>query len=196
MKFDELPYWGQLLLIAGLCLGLGFVFFQFLYKPVKQEVTTMERQLSENRQEILRLRPYENRVPDLERQLAEIKENLLQLEAVFPSTKDDVEVKRFVENVAAEFDIDINSYRAGSNVEADDYIERQVNLRTTGRTQDYLRFFNALAKRSQVIHIYGLSMARQTRGDAATLSRYPVSSDLSISSYVYIPVDYDGGTND
>ena len=181
MNFQELPYWGQLLIVVAVCAVMGFVFYQFLYSPSVERVKALERNLESLRTEINRYRPFENQKDELNREVQMIRDNLAQIEQVFPSVKDDVEVKRFVETVANEFDIELSSYRTGSINDQEHYLERLVNVQTRGRTIDYLRFFDALARRDQVIHIYGLNL-KQTSANAQDLNRYPVSATFSAST--------------
>lgn len=194
MNLQSLPYWGQLLVVAAVCAGLGFVFYQFIYSPMLTQVNGMERRLEDIREEINRYKPFENRQAELEQEVQQIREDLKQIERVFPSVKDDVEIKRFVENVANEFDIALPSYRTGDIVDNPNYLERRVNLQTQGRTIDYLRFFDALTRRNQVVHIYNLTMS-QTSGRNRD-PRFPVTANFTVSSYVYKPLpesDQGGG---
>jgi Tfp pilus assembly protein PilO len=193
MKFDDLPFAGQIALIAVLCAGLGFVFYQFLYSPQVKAVNRMETELAELQQQINRFRPFVNRQDELRQEIEQIKQSLEQLENIFPSIKNDVEIKRFVESIAEEYDIDIASMRVGDTIDEVNYLERRVNYQTRGRTIDYLRFFDALARRDQVVHIYGLQMTQNAGGDES--SRYPVEADFSISSYVYKPLEEVEGTD-
>lgn len=186
MNLQSLPYWGQLLIIAVLCAVMGFVFYQFMYAPEVEAVNNMERNLNKLREEINRYKPFESRKDELNSEIARIRDDLVQLERVFPSVKDDVEVKRFVEKVATEFDIRLTSYRTGAINDQENYLERSVNYQTSGRTIDYLRFFDALARRDQVIHIYSLVM-KQTSARSGAVDRYPVTANFTISSYVYKP---------
>jgi Tfp pilus assembly protein PilO len=188
MKFDELPFAGQLALIAVLCAGMGFVFFQFVYSPITEKVDRMENDLAELQQQINKYRPFVNRQGELKREIEQISASLEQLENVFPSTKNDVEIKRFVESIAEEFDVEIQSMRVGATIDELDYLERRVNYETRGRTLDYLRFFDALVKRDQVVHIYGLEMNKNS-GQGSNAARYPVEAKFSISSYVYKPIE-------
>jgi Tfp pilus assembly protein PilO len=192
MKLNDLPYWGQILLFAALALAASYFYFEYLYKPIDTDLKKQVKIFEDNVSEIRLLKSQRVHLAATEKQIADYKEQLLIIESQFPSQKDDVIVKSFVEDIASEFDIKINSYRAGSNIEAEDYLERQVNLRTSGRTQDYIRFLYYLTIRKQVIHIYGMSLSRQTKGEDATLARYPVTADLSISSYIQIPLEIDG----
>jgi Tfp pilus assembly protein PilO len=167
---------------------MGFVFYQFMYAPEVEAVNNMERNLNKLREEINRYKPFESRKDELNSEIARIRDDLVQLERVFPSVKDDVEVKRFVEKVANEFDIRLTSYRTGAINDQENYLERSVNYQTSGRTIDYLRFFDALARRDQVIHIYSLVM-KQTSARSGAVDRYPVSANFTISSYVYKPTE-------
>ena len=192
MNLQDLPYWGQLLVVAGVCAGLGFVFYQFMYSPALDQVNSTERRLEDIREEISRYKPFENRRAELEQEVQQIRQDLQQIERVFPSVKDDVEIKRFVETVANEFDIALPSYRTGDIVNNPNYLERRVNLQTRGRTIDYLRFFDALTRRNQVVHIYNLTMRQVTGRDVDP--RFPVSANFTISSYVYKPLpESEGG---
>lgn len=188
MKFDDLPFAGQIALIAVLCAGLGFVFFQFMYSPEEKAVKRLERELEDLQQQINRYRPFVNRQDDLRKEIEQIKQSLKQLEDVFPSIKNDVEIKRFVEGIAEEFDIAIDSMVVGGNIDDINYLERRVNYVTKGRTIDFLRFFDALVKRDQVVHIYGLNMGKLD-GNRNEGGRYPVNATFSISSYVYKPIE-------
>ena len=195
MSLESLPYWGQLLVVFLVCVAMGFVFFQFMYSPEVKNVNGLENSLEELRTEIRKYKPYENRKEDLEKEIEQIKLDLEQIEKVFPSVKDDIQVKRFVETVAKEFDININSYTASSVIEEENYKELAVNLSTSGKTFNFLKFFDAMVKRDQVIHIYGMDMSRARNKDSGG-GRYPVQTNFSISSYVYIPlqeVEQEGG---
>lgn len=188
MKFDDLPFAGQIAVIAGLCLGLAFVFYQFIYSPLVEEVERLEKEKSEAQEQINKYLPFANKEPQLREEIAQIKGSLDQLERIFPSTKNDVEIKRFVEDIAEEYDIDILSMTVDGIIEEPNYLERPINYDTRGRTIDLLRFFDALARRDQVIHIYGLTMSQLAERDSEN-GRYPVSARFRISSYVYKPVE-------
>lgn len=188
MTLESLPYWGQLLVVLVVCLALGFVFFQFMYSPEVTAVKRLENSLDELRTEIRKYKPYENRKEDLEKEIQQIKLDLEQIEKVFPSVKDDIQVKRFVETVAKEFDINISSYVADAVRDDENFKEYSIKLKTGGKTFNFLKFYDALVKRDQVIHIYGMSLTSAGKKDATT-SRYPVDADFTISSYVYIPVE-------
>lgn len=191
MKIQELPYWGQLLIVVALCAGMGFVFYQFFYTNEVQLVTDLENRLDSINREIRKYEPDEHRKDELEAEIEQIKSDLTQLERVFPSVKSDVRVKRFIETVAREFDISIDSYRSGDRNEAEQYFEHVVNIVSKGRTIDFLRFFDALVRKDLVIHIYDLDMQR-TRAERMEGDRYPVTASFRISSYVYKPYQETG----
>jgi len=187
VNISELPYWGQLLVVVVLCLVMGWVFYQFIYSGEVEQVNSLETRLSSIRDEIRKYKPEESRKEELEFEIKQIASDLALLEKVFPSEKNDVRVKRFVEDIAGDFDIHLDSYKAGETVEMEQYIEKVVSLETRGRTMDFMRFFDALVRRDLVVHIYGISMTR-TPESKMEGDRYPVTAKFKISSYVYRPL--------
>ncbi len=188
MKIQELPYWGQFAIVAVLCLVLGWVFYQFIYSGEVEDVRGMESRLTTILDEIRKYKPEESRKEELEFEIEQINTNLQLLEKVFPSVKNDVRVKRFIEEVARDFDILLDSYRASDTNEFDQYFERVISLETRGRTVDFMRFFDSLARKDLVVHIYGLSMSR-TPSSRMAEDRYPVTAKFRVSSYIYKTVE-------
>ncbi|HUX06140.1 MAG TPA: type 4a pilus biogenesis protein PilO [Acidobacteriota bacterium] len=186
MNLQELPYWGQLLIVAGLCAVLGWVFYQFIYSAEVEEVRNMESRLNNIRDEIRKYKPEESRKEELEFEIEQIRTDLVLLEKVFPSEKDDVRVKRFIEEIARDYDIVLDSYRASDTTEHDQYFERVVSLETRGRTLDFMRFFDGLVRKDLVVHIYDLQLTR-TAESKMQGDRYPVTASFKIASYVYRP---------
>jgi Tfp pilus assembly protein PilO len=188
MNLQELPYWGQLLIVVGLCVVLGWVFYQFIYSNEVSEVQALDGRLNTIRDEIRKYKPEESRKEELEFEIEQIKTDLVLLEKVFPSEKNDVRVKRFIEEIARDYDIQLDSYKAGEMTEHEQYYERVVNLETRGRTLDFMRFFDGLVRKDLVVHIYDLEMSRtpesKMQGD-----RYPVTAKFKIASYVYRPLE-------
>jgi Tfp pilus assembly protein PilO len=188
VKLDELPYWGQLLLVVVVCAAMGWVFYQFVYSNEARSVTNLETELNSINDEIRKYKPEESRKEELEFEIAQIRTDLELLEKVFPTEKNDVRVKRFIEEVARDFDIQIDSYKAGDTTESEQYFERVVSLESRGRTVDYMRFFDALVRKDLVVHIYNIDLARSSESRMEG-DRYPVTASFSISSYIYKPVE-------
>ena len=188
MNISELPYWGQLLIVVGLCAVMGWVFYQFVYSGEVEEVNNIERRLSSIQEEIRKYKPEESRKEELEFEIEQINTDLELLERVFPSEKNDVRVKRFIEEIAADYDIMVDSYRSGDTLDQDQYYERVVTLEARGRTMDFMRFFDSLVRKDLVVHIYDLSLTR-TRENRMAGDRYPVTAEFKISSYIYKPTE-------
>jgi len=186
VNLQELPYWGQLLIVAGLCVAMGWVFYQFIYSNEVQEVRNMESRLNGIRDEIRKYKPEESRKDELEFEIEQIRTDLVLLEKVFPSEKNDVRVKRFIEEIARDYDVMLDSYRANETTEHDQYYERVVSLEARGRTVDFMRFFDGLVRKDLVVHIYDLELTR-TSESRMQGDRYPVTAKFKIASYVYRP---------
>ncbi len=186
MNLQELPYWGQLLIVAGLCVVMGWVFYQFIYSNEVQEVRDMESRLNGIRDEIRKYKPEESRKDELEFEIEQIRTDLVLLEKVFPSEKNDVRVKRFIEEIARDYDIMLDSYRASETTEHEQYYERVVSLEARGRTVDFMRFFDGLVRKDLVVHIYDLELTR-TSESRMQGDRFPVLAKFKIASYVYRP---------
>lgn len=188
MNISELPYWGQLLIVVGLCVVMGWVFYQFIYSGEVAEANNIERRLNSIQDEIRKYKPEESRKEELEFEIEQINTDLELLERVFPSEKNDVRVKRFIEEIAADYDIALDSYRSGDTLDMEQYYERVVTLEARGRTLDFMRFFDSLVRKDLVVHIYDLALGR-TRESEMAGDRYPVKASFKISSYIYKPSD-------
>ena len=181
---QNLPYWGQLLIVAGVCAVMGFMFYQFIYTNELQEVTDIEARLESVNAEIRRFRPYEHRMGELEREIEEIRADLELIRSVFPEEIDDAALNRFVGSVANSDNIYLANYSAGEMIDQEQYLELVVNYNSRGRFQDFLNFFNDIGSRGQVMHIYGLNMERASSRQN-TSGRHPVTASFTISTYIY-----------
>jgi Tfp pilus assembly protein PilO len=188
VNLQALPYWGQLLIVVGLCVVMGWVFYQFIYSNEVNDVRSLEGRLNTIRDEVRKYKPEESRKEELEFEIEQIKTDLVLLEKVFPSEKNDVRVKRFIEEIARDYDIFLDTYKAGDMSEHEQYYERVVNIEARGRTIDFMRFFDSLVRKDLVVHIYDLELVRTAQAKMEG-DRYPVTAKFKIASYVYRPVE-------
>lgn len=185
MNLQEVPYWGQLLMVAGLCVVLGVIFYMFVYTGEVTTINGLKTTLETKNKEVKKYEKIEKEMKELEARIKQINEDLKLLEGLLPSEKNDVELLDFMTRFAARHDITLDNVSPERGRQAEQYDEFIIDVKTSrGRTLDFLRFFDALANKGQILHIHGLTLKR-TPARRRETDRYPVTASFKISSYVY-----------
>jgi Tfp pilus assembly protein PilO len=187
MNLQEMPYWGQLLLVAGFCAIAGVVFYMFFYSGEVSNLQSQKNALKKKQDEVRQYEAIERNMKQLEQEIIQIKADIKTLESILPTEKESVEIYTFITKSAKDHDIELDQFRPAKGREEENYVENIIEIeKSRGRTLDYIKFFKAVVSRGQVLHIHGLTLKRSATRDMAG-DRYPVTASFKISTFVYRP---------
>ena len=189
-------------LIGLLLMGLGYVFYQYLYKPVHEERVVLEERRSslERYNDQARALTQPRRLNDLKRQEAEYQVALAAYETMLPSENEVAGLLADVAIGAAQNDIDIVNFAPLEAVAGENLMELPYDVQVQGGYHDIGRFMSEVANLPRLVRPVVTAMEQvqiQEQGAAGTPApsepqaqpnmRYEVLVTIRLSTFM--PID-------
>lgn len=198
----DTPEQQRAVLFALLLAGLGYVFWAYLYSPLREERQQVEARLDtlQSYNDQARALTQPARLRDLERREAEYQVRLAEYETLLPS---EAEVPTLLEEVAfaaIENNVKIINFAPIPEVQGDVLVEIPYDVQIQGDYHDVGRFLASVVSfprvvrptvsemlQSEVGAVQGLTTAPQTQsgaGQEAAAPEYEVLVTMRLSTYV------------
>lgn len=179
-------------LFGALILGLGYVFYSYLWKPVHEERVALEERLTEleHYNDRARTMTQPRRINELRRREAEYQVALAAYATMLPS---DAEVPGLLADVAAaavQNDVAIVNFAPLDPVAGEDLMEVPFDVQVQGEYHEVGRFLADIGNLPRLVRpsVSGMEQVKieeaPTAGQSSPVVRYEVLATMRLSTYV------------
>jgi type IV pilus assembly protein PilO len=178
---EKLPFYGQVLVFAGLALGIvaaAFYIWPNLGEQRKQ-IVGYEEQFAEKRKEILKGQAIEQRLPEFEREIASLELKLADVQQILPTDRETGDLLRWIKNLGDQSNLDLKSFSPGGLKPAEFYQEFPIEMQVVGRYHDLGIFLDRVSKYSRIINVDNLRIG-SAREPGKT-----ITASLTATTFVY-----------
>lgn len=196
-KFNDLPGVVQAVILSGLAVALGILFFFFGIPGVAKPVIELRAERDKVAAEVERLKQENAKNQALERERAELLNRIeqlsKQLEALRTIVPDEQAADQFVKLVydkARGSSIFLRNFVAQPLVQREYHIEMPFTVRLDGVYYQMLEFFRQLASEQRIISVGGLSLGPPGGGGQGSFKILPhetVGASCTIVTYFNKP---------
>ena len=180
-------------LIGILILGLGYVFYNYLWKPVHEERVALSERLEtlESYNDQARALTQPRRINELRRQEAEYQVALAAYATMLPSNAEVPELLADVAGAAVQNEVAIVNFAPLDVVSGEDLMEVPFDLQVQGGYHDVGRFLADIGNLARLVRpsISGLEQVKiedepAREGDPKPPARYEVLATMRLSTFV------------
>ena len=181
MDFKNLPFWGQVTLVAGLCLGLVCVAYWAYpdFAQMKQQNLADAQRLEQLQSDIRRGAAIEAKLPEFEKEIANLQKKLEDLLQILPSEPETGELLKWVKNLTDQSNLELNRFDPGALRPVEFYREFPINMDVVGDYHDLGVFFDRISKYSRIINVDNVQIGTNTGGKGS------IHSTFTATTFVY-----------
>ena len=179
---EKLPFWGQVLLMAVLAVGLVGIAY-FLYPNLKEkgeEIQTIRGELQEMNAKILEGRAIEQKLPEFEQEVASLQRKLGDIQQILPTDTETGDLLRWIKNMSDQSNLGLKAFSPGSLKPVDFYKEFPIEMDVVGRYHDLGIFLDRVSKYSRIINVDNLRMNSNQGGGENT-----IRASFTATTFVY-----------
>ena len=179
---EKLPFWGQVLLMAVLAVGLVGIAY-FLYPNLKEkgeEIQTIRGELQEMNAKILEGRAIEQKLPEFEQEVASLQRKLGDIQQILPTDTETGDLLRWIKNMSDQSNLGLKAFSPGSLKPVDFYKEFPIDMDVVGRYHDLGIFLDRVSKYSRIINVDNLRMTAFAGGGEKT-----IRASFTATTFVY-----------
>jgi len=179
---ERLPFWGQVLLMAVLAVGLVGIAY-FLYPNLKEkgeEIQTIRGELQEMNAKILEGRAIEQKLPEFEQEVASLQRKLGDIQQILPTDTETGDLLRWIKNMSDQSNLGLKAFSPGTLRPVDFYKEFPIDMDVVGRYHDLGIFLDRVSKYSRIINVDNLRMTAFTGGGDKT-----IRASFTATTFVY-----------
>jgi type IV pilus assembly protein PilO len=178
----NLPYWGQLLIVVIIALGLIYVAYA-LYpglSEIKAEIEALTAQLEEKQDEIRKGQAIEAQLPEFEREIASLTQKLEDLKQILPTEPETGDLLKWIKNLADQSNLDLKFFSPEAFRTIEFYKEFPIRMSITGNYHDLGLFFDRVSKYSRIVNVTGVNInAMPAVADAS------IKADFTATTFIY-----------
>lgn len=179
---EKLPFWGQVLLMAVLAVGLVGIAY-FLYPNLKEkgeEIQTIRGELQEMNAKILEGRAIEQKLPEFEQEVASLQRKLGDIQQILPTDTETGDLLRWIKNMSDQSNLGLKAFAPGNLKPVDFYKEFPIDMDVVGRYHDLGIFLDRVSKYSRIINVDNLRMTAFQGGGEKT-----IRASFTATTFVY-----------
>jgi Tfp pilus assembly protein PilO len=168
-KFTDMPVRVQLLVVAGLVIGL----------TIANTAARAEVKKVQDQNELLRT--FEPKLADMNRQIASLREQLEEMRKIVPDEKLADKFIEMMQATAEQSGIEIRRYTARNVATREFYTEAPYDMELDGPYYSMLNFFDRVGKLERIVNVGGLKVATRTSpGAAGARGNYPYGPNETV----------------
>ena len=180
-KFTDMPVRVQLLVVAGLVIGLTVTAWYFLYQPMTDENARAAVEVKKVQDQNELLRAFEPKLADMNRQIASLREQLAEMRKIVPDEKLADQFIEMMQDTAQQAGIEIRRYSARNVATREFYTEAPYEMELDGPYYAMLNFFDRVGKLERIVNVGGLKVAtRSSPGAAGARGSYAYSPNETV----------------
>ena len=179
---EKLPFWGQVLLMAALAVGIVGIAY-YLYPNLKEkgeQIQAISTELEELNAKIVEGRAIEQKLPEFEQEVANLQRKLGDVQQILPTDTETGDLLRWIKNMTDQSNLGLKAFSPGGLKPVDFYKEFPIEMDVVGRYHDLGIFLDRVSKYSRIINVDNLRMnAYQGGGDKT------IRASFTATTFVY-----------
>lgn len=179
---ERLPFWGQILLMAALGVGLVGIAY-YLYPNLKQkgeEIQSIRAELQDMKAKIVEGQSIEQKLPEFEQEVANLQRKLGDIQQILPTDTETGDLLRWIKNMSDQSNLGLKTFAPGSLKPVDFYREFPIEMDVVGRYHDLGIFLDRVSKYSRIINVDNLRMTAYQGGGDKT-----IRASFTATTFVY-----------
>ena len=106
----NIPFWGQLLIVAGLAAAVLFLGFRFLLAEDYGRISELRVTLADKSQKIRQQQDVVSKLPQLESEIVRLKQKLSDLKEILPTEPETGELLKWIKNLWDQSNLDLKDF--------------------------------------------------------------------------------------
>ena len=181
MDFKNLPFWGQVAIVAVVSLvliGIAQKAYPNFGDMKKRNLKDREK-LEALETEVRKGQAIEAKLPEFEREIANLKSKLDQLVQILPTEPETGELLKWVKNLTDQSNLNLRRFDPGGLKTVEFYREFPINMDITGNYHDLGIFFDRISKYSRIINVNNVKIDKISSGTDS------IRSTFTATTFVY-----------
>lgn len=181
MEFQNLPWYGQLLvflIIGGIAIG---IFYYVHYSPTEANIDGIETEIDAIEREIKRAEQKESKLKLISEELETKKAVLERLKAILPEKEEISIILKRIQNIITSARLRIQKYDPQNLRPREVYIENPIAIILEGNYHNLGIFFDQLSRLKKIFTVDGLSINPLTNMDR----EYTIRATFTATTYLY-----------
>jgi type IV pilus assembly protein PilO len=179
--FEKMPFYGQVLIFAGMALGIIGVAYYIApnLKETRATIAQLEEDYQEKDREITKGRAIEQRLPEFEREIANLQQKLTDVQQILPTNRETGDLLRWIKNLGDQSNLDLKSFSPGALRPMEFYKEFPIEMQVVARYHDLGIFLDRVSKYSRIINVDNLRINSTQDGDKT------IRAGFTATTFVY-----------
>jgi type IV pilus assembly protein PilO len=181
MEFQNLPWYGQLLvflIIGGIAIG---IFYYVHYSPTQDNINSIETEIENVEREIKRAEQKESKLKMIREELETKKAVLEKLKAILPEKEEISTILKRIQNIMTSARLRIEKYDPLNLKPREVYIENPIAIILEGNYHNLGIFFDQLSKLKKIFTVDGLNI-----NPLPNMNReYTIRATFTATTYLY-----------
>jgi len=178
--------------IVGLVLGVAlfFVMQMYVFKPIEEDIVSLEEDIFDLEREIEKGRQAERDLPRLQEDIKNYEQELERLTRILPTRRETPDLIKRLKQLTERGSFRLDRFVPGKQVDQQYYLEYPVEVKLAGTYHELGLFFDRLSHFPRIINVDDLSITpAKGRDDQA----FSINATFTQRTYVYKESKSSGG---
>jgi type IV pilus assembly protein PilO len=176
----NMPFWGQLLIVAGLGAAVLFLGFRFLLAEDYRRITELKTSLQDKNQKIRQQQDIVSKLPQLEAEIVRLRQKLSDLKEILPSEMETGELLKWIKNLGDQSNLELKDFTPETLRPIEFYKEYPIHMSIVGAYHDLGLFLDRISKYSRIINISNVTISNNPGGGEKT-----IRSEFTATTFIY-----------
>ena len=176
----NIPFWGQLLIVAGLGAAVLFLGFRFTLADDYRHIGELRSSLAEKNQKIRQQQEIVSKLPQLEAEIVRLRQKLSDLKEILPTEPESGELLKWIKNLGDQSNLELKDFTPESLRSVEFYKEYPIHMSIVGAYHDLGLFLDRISKYSRIINISNVQITNIPGGGEKT-----IRSEFTATTFIY-----------
>ena len=177
----KIPPKQRYLIIGIAALALGYAYFYFLFQPVYENKSQLDKKLEELGQQIAVKQQIANEIQKGKKEISLLKSNLELALTKLPDQKEIPTLLAAISNSGKDQGLDFLLFEPAPPVQKEFYMEIPVKITVLGHFHNTVLFFEKIARLSRIVNIADMNMMNSKGKGESSL----ISTSCTIQTYMF-----------
>lgn len=178
---QKIPPKQRYLLIGLVVLAVGYAYFFFLFQPVYERKSELDKKLDQLSQQIAIKQQVANEIQKGKKEISLLKSNLELALTKLPDQKEIPSLLAAISESGKDQGLDFLLFEPSPPVQKEFYMEIPVKITILGHFHNTVLFFEKIARLSRIVNIADINMVNsRSRGELVQLS-----TSCTIQTYMF-----------
>lgn len=171
-RLEGIPSFYRWLIILGLVLFLGVLYWNFLYQPYAEEMTALQESIDAKQQTIAKHQKVAEKLDTFRTQVSELEAKLRTLLRELPESRELPGMIRRISDVGIRTGLQINLIKPQPEQRKEFYAEIPIQVRVKGPYHAVGRFLDDLAHLERIISVDGIQIEANNQETQCTATTF------------------------